>query len=110
MRRLQAVAAPRHRPRLDRREMEPSLGIGCDPPEATEIRVERLVGLRVLGMRVAAGGIRLPDLDDRIRHRRPVAIEDAPRDDDALSLRVAARQVIPFRAVEPERKKWPNRL
>ena len=61
-------------------------------------------------MRVAAGGIRLPDLDDRIRHRRPVAIEDAPLDDDALSLRVAARQVIPFRAVEPERKKRPDRL
>src|SRR5205085_10015651 len=104
MRRLQAVAAPRHRARLHRRKSKTPLGIGCDPPEAAEIGVERLVGLRVLGMRVAAGGIRLPALDDRIRPPRAAAIDEAPRDDAAPSLRAAARRVIAFRAVEPERR------
>src|ERR1041384_6309189 len=87
---------PRPRAGLDRREMETALGVGCTAPKAAEIRVERLVALPVLGMRVAAGGIRLPDLDDRIRHPRPIALGDAPLDDDSLALRIARGPVVPF--------------
>ena len=40
---------------------------------------------------VAAGGVRLPDLDERVADRPPVAIvEHAAGDDDALAERLAA--------------------
>src|SRR5262249_56352581 len=85
VRRLQAVAAPRHRPRLDGRETEPPLGIGRATPEPAEVRVERLFALLVTGMSVAAGRVGLPDLDQRIRHRPPLAVDDPPLDPHPLS-------------------------
>ena len=38
---------------------------------------------------VAAGGVGLPDLDQRVRHRPAVAVEHAAGDDDALAQRLA---------------------
>ena len=39
---------------------------------------------------VASGGVRLPDLDERIADRPAVLVEHASRDDDALAERLAA--------------------
>jgi hypothetical protein len=72
--------------------------------------IERLIGLRVVGMGVAAGGVGLPQLDQRIRHRRAVAVEDAAFDDNALAGRIAGRQIAPFRVIEPEMKERPDGL
>ena len=47
-------------------------------------------------MDVAAGGVRLPDLDQRVRDRPAVLVDDAADDDDALAERLAgmlAREV-----------------
>ena len=38
---------------------------------------------------VASGGVRLPDLDQRIRHRPAVLVEHAARHDDPLAERLA---------------------
>ncbi len=46
---------------------------------------------------VATRGVRLPDLDQRARHRPPVVVEHAAADDDALAERLALvllRQVV----------------
>ena len=46
---------------------------------------------------VAPGGVGLPDLDQRVAERLPVAVEDAARDDDPLAERLAlvlAREVV----------------
>src|SRR5215210_778454 len=40
-------------------------------------------------MGVASGGVGLPDLDQAVAHRAPVAARDAPRDDDPLPQRLA---------------------
>jgi hypothetical protein len=48
-------------------------------------------------MAVAPGGVGLPDLDERVAQRPPVAVEQAPGHGDALADRVAvvlARQVV----------------
>src|SRR5262249_11804900 len=39
---------------------------------------------------VAPSGVGLPELDQALRHRSAVLVEDAPRDDDALAKRLAA--------------------
>jgi hypothetical protein len=75
-----------------------------------EIRVDPLVGLLVLDMIVATGGIGLPQFDHRIGHRRAVAVQHPALDDDPLAFRIMARHVGPFWAVEPECEKRPDRL
>src|SRR5574341_400876 len=61
-----------------------------------EVRVDGgvvLVGL----VRVAARGVRLPDLDQRVRHGLAALVEHAAADDDALAERIAlvlAREVV----------------
>ena len=55
----------------------------------------------VLGMSVAARGVRLPNLDEGIRNRATVAVENASADDDALTegfARVLHRQIVVFLA------------
>ena len=55
---------------------------------AGEVRIERgrvLVDL----VEVAAGGVGLPDLEQRVPHRPAVVVEDASRDDDPLAERLA---------------------
>ena len=62
--------------------------VGHDLAGAGEIGVERRVVLvdRVV---IAAGGVALPQLDQRPRHRPPVLVEHAARDDDPLAERRA---------------------
>src|SRR5262245_40955302 len=65
---------------------------------ASEIRIQRS-GMLVLGMSVAACGVRLPNLDERTRHRASVTVENASADDDPLAQRFARvlhRQVVVF--------------
>ena len=57
-------------------------------PAAGEVRIERRVVLVVL-VRVAAGGIRLPDFDQRVAHGAAVFVHHAPLDDDPLAERLA---------------------
>src|SRR5205823_5445540 len=69
--------------------------VGQAAAGAGEVRVE---GGRVLVdlMRVAAGGVRLPDLDERAPDRVAAVVHDAAGDDDALAqglARVPAREV-----------------
>src|SRR6202011_161870 len=77
--------------RLDRFEtVRPAL-VGSGAAEALEggIRVRPLIGR----MRVAAGGIRLPDLDHGIVDRLAVAVEHATLDADAFAGRVRRHQI-----------------
>src|SRR6185369_7239991 len=90
------MVAPRIFSGADRDEAIAPLGIGQRPPGARKIRIERRVVL-VGAMRVASGGIRLPDLDERMRGGFSVLVEHASADDDALADRLAlvlARQVV----------------
>src|SRR5215471_2818061 len=64
----------------------------------TEIRIQRS-GMLVLGMSVAACGVRLPNLDERIRNRPTVTVQNASADDDPLAegfTRVLHSQVVVF--------------
>src|SRR5262249_36158063 len=79
VRRLQRVAAAGHTPGPYGGETEAAVGIARATPEAAEGWVEWL-RLIVLGMGVATVGIRLPDLDEGVGHRRAVAVEDAADD------------------------------
>src|SRR5689334_13266766 len=110
MRRLQGVAAAGHRARLYRDDAEPALAIRRHSAKATEIGIERLIVLPVVGMAIAPRRVGLPDLDDRIRHRRTVAIEDAALDGDPFAGGVVTREVSPFGPVHAEMKKWTNRI
>ena len=61
--------------------------------------IERRI-VSVVLVPVTAGGIALPDLDQRVRHRAIVFVEDPAADDDALAKRVTgvlAREVAVFR-------------
>ena len=53
-------------------------------PGAGEVRVERRRVLIDL-VAVASRRIRLPDLDQRLRHRASIVVEDPSLDDDALA-------------------------
>src|SRR6185437_1065977 len=110
MRRLQRVAASRHGAGLYRHEAIAAFLVGEDAAEANEIRIARL-RLRVLGMRIFAGSIGLPYLEERIRHRRAVAVAHLPLDDDGLALRhAAAGEVGELRPRQPDMKEGPDGL
>src|SRR4051812_18215901 len=73
-----------------------SFTIGEDASTAGEIRVQRRIVI-VLVVAIAAGGIGLPDLDQRFAHRPAVFFEHAAADDDALTyrrLQMLTRQVV----------------
>src|SRR3989442_13416112 len=81
---------------LDCGEAVASLGVGQAAAGAGEVRVERR-GMLVTVVDVPAGGIRLPDLDERVPDGPPVALEHAAADEDPLAERfpcVPARQVV----------------
>ena len=82
------VVAPRVGARLDRREAVAALVVGQRAAAAGEVRVERR-GVLVAVVAVATGGVGLPDLDELVAHRAPVAVEDPARDHDALAQRLA---------------------
>src|SRR5918994_3077151 len=90
------VVAPRILAGPDGDEAVASLGIGNGAPRAREVRIERRVVLIGL-VRIAAGRIRLPDLDQRVPHRLAVLIEYPAADYDALADRralVLAREIV----------------
>ena len=98
----QALGWLRHgiRAGLDRDEPYRPSRVGDRAAGAREVRVERR---RVLidRVRVAAGRVRLPDLDERLRHGPAVLVEHAPFDDDPLAQRLAgmlAREVVVARS------------
>src|SRR5204863_527471 len=84
MRRLRISVRSRHWSGLDGGDAESAIVVGGYAAEAGESRIERLV-LRILGMRVAAVCVGLPDLDDGIVHRPAVTIQHAPFDDVPLA-------------------------
>ena len=65
------VIAPRVGAGLDRGEPVPAVAIGVDPALAAKVRIRRRIVL-VGRMLVAARGVGLPDLDDRVRDRKSV--------------------------------------
>ena len=70
--------------------------IGARAAAAVEIRIERRVVL-VARMMVAAGGIALPQLDERMRDGASAFVEHATGDDDALTDGLAgmlAREIV----------------
>ena len=100
------MVAPWVRAGLDRDEAVAALVVGEAAAGAGEVRVERR-GVLVDLVPVAAGRVRLPDLDQRVAHRPAVLVEHAAGDDDPLAERLAlvlARQV----AVELAERASPN--
>ena len=65
-----------------------ALGIGLRAAGAGEIRIERR-GMLVDDVDVAAAGIGLPELDQRVRDAAAVFIEHTAVHDDALAERLA---------------------
>ena len=89
------MVAPGVGPGLDADEAVAAVGVGHELAVAVEVRIERRVVL-VAAVEVAAGRVRLPDLDQRIAHRLAVLVRHAAGDDDLLAERRAgavARQV-----------------
>jgi hypothetical protein len=77
------VVAPWIRTRLDRREaIATSLSVST-PAETREVRVE-WSRPSVGRMPIASGGVRLPDLDERVGHGASVTVEHATAHDDVL--------------------------
>src|SRR6516162_7481453 len=69
---------------LDRQEAIRTVGAGHHLSLAEEIFIERRIVLIRL-MAIAPGRVRLPELDQRARHRTAILVEDASRDDDAFA-------------------------
>jgi hypothetical protein len=70
-----------------------------------------LLLLRILGMRVLAGGVRLPDFEQRVRDRCAIAVGDTALDADRLALGFAAiGEVGPGGVLEAETEEGPHRL
>src|SRR5581483_778656 len=82
------VVPPWIRAGLDAGKPIAALIIGEHASAADEVRIERRFMLIVLVL-VAAGRVRLPDLDQRVGHGATVFIQHAPADDDALAERFA---------------------
>ncbi len=77
------VVPPRVRAGLDRRERVAAVRVGQRAPDPDEAGVERSRPL-VAEVAVAARGVGLPDLQQRVRHRPAAAVADLPEHDDPL--------------------------
>ena len=82
VRRLQPALRPRHRPGLDGHELEPAVVVGPGAAEAAEAVLERELRPVVGRVRVAAGGVCLPDLDHPVGHGLARAVEQRAADAD----------------------------
>ena len=82
------VVAPRVGAGPDRHEAEVALLVGQAAADAAEVRVDRARPV-VPAVAVAAAGVGLPDLDQRVRHRRARRPPHVAVDDDPLALRLA---------------------
>src|SRR5690606_17322591 len=90
------VVLPRIRPRLDGDELVPALVVGDRTAHTVEVRVDRTRPV-VPHVPIPTTRVRLPDLDQRIRDRFAVTVEQAPVHQDALPLgflRVLPREVV----------------
>ena len=90
------VVPPRIGARLDGQEPELADRVRQHAPGPGEVRVERR-RVPVLRVRVPAGGIGLPDLDQRLGDRPAVLVENPAGDDDAFAERLAG--VLPGQVV-----------
>src|SRR5947199_8825989 len=72
---------------LDRDEAIAAFGISQAAAGSAEVGVQG-GGVLVILVKVAAGGIGLPDLNDRAPHREAITVEHATRDDNAIADRV----------------------
>jgi len=81
------MIAPRIRARLDGGEAIDAVAIGHDPAVAGKMRVERRL-VEIHRVRVAAGRVGLPNLEERIGNRAAILVEDAATDDDPLANRL----------------------
>ena len=79
VRRLEPAVHPRHATGLHRDELEPAAVLGARAPEAGEAALERDLLAIVGRVRVAAGRVRLPDLDQAVRHGPPAPSRRRPR-------------------------------
>ena len=77
-------------------------GVRQQPPGTGEVRVERR-RVPVDVVVVPAGGVRLPDLEQRLRHRPAVLVHHAAVDDDPLAERLA--RVLARRSGSPRRSR-----
>src|SRR4030095_12007641 len=87
--------------RLDGGEAERALRVGGDAAKTAPAALERLV-LRVLGVRVFARGVGLPDLDQPVVHASAVAVDQPAGDGEALALHPAPGDVARGEPVEPD--------
>ena len=83
------VVAPGIGAGLDRDEAVAALGVGDARGPAPVKFGSSGAGCWSRDVDVAAGGVGLPDLDQRVRHRPAVLVEHAAGDDDALAERLA---------------------
>jgi hypothetical protein len=81
---LERFSGARNATWFDRRQCEAAFGVSWDTAKTSKT-LRYSVGARVFGGGVDAIGIRLPSLDERVRHRLAVTIEDAPADNDMLA-------------------------
>src|SRR6478736_634567 len=101
---------PRIGTRLDRQESIFALFIGHAAAGANEIWIQWRAVLIDLVM-IAAGGIRLPDLDQSIGHRPLILVQHLPDDNQPLAHRLAAgpgvtRKIIVCRRYRFMAKQW----
>ena len=90
------VVAPGVGAGLDGDELVAAVPVGHGPAAAGEVRVDRR-GPGVPAVAVAPGGVRLPDLHQRVADRAAVGVEQPPGDGDPLADRhlvVLAREVV----------------
>src|SRR6266446_3759870 len=86
---------PRVGPGLDGHKTIRAVFVGHRSSGASEVRVERR-GMLVFGVNVTAGGVGLPNLNERARDRTAVRVEHAPGHNNSLAQRLAgvlAREV-----------------
>src|SRR5918997_4945226 len=90
---------------FDRHEAVASLAVREASPRPREVGVQRSrVLVQMVG--VASCGVGLPDLDQAAPYRASVAIEDASRNDDPLTQRLAGMLAGPI-VVKPPHSRAP---
>src|SRR5687767_12997330 len=103
MRRLHCAVGTRYPARLDGAEAKTAGVVGERTAVAAKSAVERL-RLRVLGARILAVAVRLPDLQRRVVHRSSLAVDDAPLDAHAISGHALRRKVLDHHPFQPDAK------
>src|SRR6185436_8525465 len=101
VRRLQLAVRAGNASRLDGGEAKRALRIGGDAPEAAPAALEGFV-LVVLGIRILARGVRLPDLDQAVVPTHAVAVDQPAGDRDALAFHPAPGDVARGEPVETD--------